>query len=354
MNWYPLKLTFQTRNYAFGGTLIGEHLEKPALPAGMVAETWQISDYRESTGTVINGAFAGVRFHDLVMTYPDQLVGQGWRGPHFPLLQKFLDASHALPVHLHPDDETARRMFHQPNGKTEAWHILWAAPEASILAGIKPGTTRAELLAAFRRQEYETVMPRFPISAGDTVYVPGGVLHTFGPGTLIFEAQQTSDISLSVMPMDPYGQLLEPAAWEANIQQTLDALRTEYQPRPNPGLTRRQGRNQYRVGAADRYFALERWSLAEPHQEPAHPRRCLCLSNVGPAIDLVYESGSETLGRAESCVLPAAMGEVQIVPRERADLVACYVPDLGLDIVQPLLAQGYEAQAITALGAPYA
>jgi len=36
-----------------------------------------------------------------------------------------------LPIHLHPDDETAQRLYSEPNGKTEAWHILWAAPNAS-------------------------------------------------------------------------------------------------------------------------------------------------------------------------------------------------------------------------------
>ena len=96
-------------------------------------------------------------------------------GPHFPLLEKFLDASHMLPVHLHADDETARRVYGEPNGKTEAWHILWAAPGATILAGIKPGLDRDELFAAFKAQDYDAVMSRYPIQAGDTVYVPGGV-----------------------------------------------------------------------------------------------------------------------------------------------------------------------------------
>jgi mannose-6-phosphate isomerase len=330
--------------------LIPERLGKVGVPDGVVAETWEISDYRDTSGTVLNGDFAGRRFHDVVEAYPDQLVGAGWRGPHFPILEKFLDASHMLPVHLHANDETARRAYHEPNGKTEAWHILWAAPGASILAGIMPGLGRDDLYQALKAQDYDSVMPRLPINSGDTVYVPGGILHSFGPDTLIFEVQQTSDLGLTVMPDDLFGKPLDDVTWDANINRTLDELRTHYQPRPNAGLTRTRGANRYVVGCAGPYFALERWTLTEPHFEDEHPRRCLTLSNVGNPVRLLFDGGSGILDRAESCVLPAAIGVVQIIPSDAASLVACYVPDMELDIVAPLKSMGYSARDIAALG----
>src|ERR671933_27651 len=178
METYLIKLTAHVRTYAFGGRLIREKLGKKDVPRGRLAETWEVSDYRETSGRVINGEYAGLTLHDLVLEYPDELVGEGWRGPHFPLLIKFLDASHMLPVHLHADDETARRKHGEPHGKTEAWHILWAADDAKILAGIKENRSREDLVRAFKEQDYEAVMPRHGIAPGDTVYVPGGILHT--------------------------------------------------------------------------------------------------------------------------------------------------------------------------------
>src|SRR5215212_10747351 len=219
MQWYPLKLTFHVRSYAFGERLIPERLGKSGVPDGVVAETWEVSDYRDAGATITNGELAGQQFHDLTLAHPDEIVGQGWRGPHFPLLGKFLDASHRLPVHLHADDETAARLHNEPNGKSEAWHILWAAPDATILAGIKPGVPRDALITAFKAQDYDTVMPRYPIAAGDTVYVPGGILHSFGPDTLIFEIQQTSDLAQNVMPVDLLGNQYPEEQWDANIAQ---------------------------------------------------------------------------------------------------------------------------------------
>ena len=222
------------------------------------------------------------------MRYPEEIVGEGWSGSHFPLLAKFLDASNMLPVHLHADDETAAAVYAEPNGKSEAWHILWADPNATILAGIKDGATDDELVAAFKRQDYDAVMPSHPIAPGDTVYVPGGILHSFGPNTLIFEIQQTSDLAQNVMPVDLLGNQYPEEQWDANIAQTLAELKRDYFPVPNPGLIVERGKNRYRYCCAGPYFALERWSLHEAHVEPAHLDRCLTISSVGDPVDIHY------------------------------------------------------------------
>lgn len=352
MDAYPIKLTYHVRNYYFGERLIPTLLGKSDVPEGIVAETWEISDYRDTTGRITNDEYTGKALHDLVEEYPDELVGKGWRGPHFPILLKFLDASHMLPVHLHADDETARRKHGEPHGKSEAWHILWAEPGATILAGIKDGLSREELFEAFKKQDYDAVMLRYGIQTGDTVYVPGGILHTFGPGTLIIEVQQTSDLGRFVMPTDLYGNRLSEEEWDANIKATLDELRTDYLPRPNTGLALDEGPNRRVLCCAGPHFALERWTLAEPRVEPAHPERFVTLSNVGDAaVEIEHERGSETLGRAESCILPASIGEVRVVPGASvASLVACYVPDLTRDVVEPLREAGYSDEEIRSLG----
>jgi mannose-6-phosphate isomerase len=350
---YPIELSYHVRDYYFGERLIPELLGKQDTPEGKVSETWEISDYRETTGTVANGSYRGRTLHDLVEEFPDELVGEGWRGPHFPLLIKFLDASHLLPVHLHADDETARRKHGEPHGKTEAWHILWAADDATILAGIKEGSSREDLIGAFKAQDYGAVMPRHGIVPGDTVYVPGGILHTFGPDTLILEVQQTSDLGQFVMPFDLYGNRLSEEEWDANIEATLDELKTDFLPRPNPGLVLENDANRRVLCCAGPHFALERWTLTGPHTEPAHPRRFFTLSNVGEGpVTLEYEGGTQTLGRAESRVMPAAIGEVRVVhgSTEVASLVACYVPDLELDVVGPLRDAGYSDGEIRTLG----
>lgn len=354
MEWYPVKLSYHVRTYHFGDRLIPDRLGKAGAPDGIVAETWEVSDHRSARATITNGSLAGGLLNDAVRSNPDEIVGEGWSGDRFPMLAKFLDASHMLPVHLHADDTTAQRLHGEPNGKTEAWHILWCDAGSTILAGIKPGLRPDEIRTAFATEDYDAVMPRHPITPGDTVYVPGGVIHSFGPNTLIFEIQQTSDVSQSVMPTDLYGSRLSDADWSANIDAAMTELRTDYRPLPNAGLARTTvtGANRYVVGCAGPYFALERWTLSETYQEPSHPWRCLILSNVGSPVRLDYAGGSETLARAESCVIPAALENLTIVPTfgQPASLIVCYVPDMERDVVEPLRAAGHDDASIQSLG----
>lgn len=351
MDWYPLKLTTNIQKYTFGERMIPERLGKRGLPSGRIAETWEVSDYKEKTGTVVNGSLAGRTLHELTLTHPNELVGEGWQGPHFPLLSKFIDASLMLPVHLHADDETARNLHNEPNGKTEAWHILWAAPGATVLAGLKAEFTLEQLFEAFAACDYDSVLVRHSIQAGDTVYVPAGIIHSFGPDTLVFEIQQTSNLAQSVMPTDLYGNQYTQQEWYANIHAALDELKNHYQPRPNSGLKLQSAANMRIFGCASHYFALEHWILNESHLEPSHPHRCLILSNVGNSIvQIEFSSGIELLEQGQSCILPAAIGEVRVIPEHQANLIACYVPSLQQDVIEPLQAAGYDKQQIQSLG----
>jgi mannose-6-phosphate isomerase len=49
--------------------------------------------------------------------------------------------------------------------------------------------------------------------------------------------------------------------------------------------------------------------------------------------------------------LPAAIGDVSVAPTgAEADLIACFLPDLERDIVEPLRSAGHTDEAIRALG----
>jgi mannose-6-phosphate isomerase len=323
---YPLLLTYGIRRYAFGKRLIADFLGKTGLPDGIIAETWEVSDHDDEPATVLNGAYRGRRLRELVEAFPDEVVRQGWSGPHLPLLVKFLDASHALPVHVHPDDAAARERYGAPNGKDEAWHVVWAAPGASVLVGVRPGVDRAALRAAFRAGAYDDVLLRYPVATGDTVLVPGGVLHAFGPDTLIVEVQQTSDLAESVMPDDVYGQALAPDAWADGIERALAIATSEARPRPERGTVVEEGALRRTVGCRGARFVLERWSFGGAVRATPGEGGFVTLTNVGDAVDVEGPWGAVTLERAASCLLPGAVGEVGLRPRGVGDLVVCFEP----------------------------
>lgn len=347
MNFYPIKLSYHVRNYYFGEKLI--HGLKDGLPEGRISETWEISDYKDTSGIVLNGKFKGKSLHELVLEYPTEIVGENWTGPHFPILAKFLDASYLLPIHLHADDETAKTKYNEPNGKTEAWYILWAAENATILVGIKDGFTRAQLFQAFKEQDYDKVMYRKPIKTGDTVYVPSGILHSFGPDTLIYEVQQTSDLGNDVMPKDIFGKERSEEDWDWHINETLDELKTHFLPHPNPGLITNDGGIEKKYCCASKWFGLEQWQFDTPI-EISKPNRFRILTNLGNPVQIEYNGGKEQLKKGESCIIPAALQEYVIKPQSKAKLLISYLPDIEKDVVEPLSNQGFSRDNIETLG----
>ena len=74
MEAYPIELSYHVRDYYFGERLIPEMLGKQYAPEGVVAETWEISDYRETTETVANGSYKGRTLHQLIREFLDELV----------------------------------------------------------------------------------------------------------------------------------------------------------------------------------------------------------------------------------------------------------------------------------------
>jgi mannose-6-phosphate isomerase len=350
MDWYPLRLSFRVRLLVFGGRAIAGRLGKAALPDWPVAETWEVSDVDGYVAEICNGPLEGMSLRQLVADHPDDVMGSGWRGDRFPVLTKFIDASGTLPVHLHADDDAARQLEGQANGKTEAWHILDAAPGATALCGVKPGVTAGRLRQALLDQDFDAVLRRLPVSAGQTIYVPGGTPHSFGPGTLVYEIEQTSDTGQHAMQwsMEDGSPILE-EQWHANLDMLMREVKTELRPDFTPGLKIEIADGVQRVFCcAGPYFALERWQAGTVTPLRHHFATAQILANVGTPVEVTVRGQTARLDRAESLLLPAALGEVEITGP--ADVLFGYLPDLDRDIRQPLTAAGYGPQAIAALG----
>lgn len=347
---YPLRLTVTAKPLVFGGHAIAHRLGKTGIPDWGIGETWECSDVDGNNGQVTNGPLAGRSLRQVVTDHPEELMGLGWTGEYFPVLTKFIDATGALPVHLHADDETAQRLEGQRNGKTEAWHILDALPGATALCGVKDGVSAEELRAGLEAQDFDAVLRRLPVRAGETIYVPGGTPHRFGPDTLVYEIEQTSNIQQHAMhwKMED-GSAVSDEEFTANLDMLMQEVKHDPRPDFAPGVKIAVGDGVERVFlCAGPYFALERWraGTAEPLRHSFATAQI--VSNVGAPVTVTCGGWSEELGRAETLLLPAALGSVEITGP--ADVLFGYLPDLARDVVDPLTQAGYPPHLIATLG----
>ena len=123
-------------------------------------------------------------------------IGEVWftHTPSPPLLVKFIFTAERLSVQVHPDDAYAAAHEGSP-GKTEMWHVLRAAPGATIAAGFRETITPERAREAALSGEIENLLAWLPVEAGDTILVPAGTVHAIGAGVALCEIQQNSDVT---------------------------------------------------------------------------------------------------------------------------------------------------------------
>ncbi len=185
-----LKFSPEYRDYVWGGQRL--------RPGQLTAEAWVVYENDRVSG----GPLAGQTLAEVTAGYGPALLGKTVlerRGPKFPLLIKLLDCNEWLSLQVHPNDKQAAELEGPgQNGKTEAWYFLEAAPEAQIIAGLKPGTSAEAMAQAIRGGSVLDLSTYYSMKAGDTVFMPAGTIHALGPGLLVYEVQESSDYTYRV------------------------------------------------------------------------------------------------------------------------------------------------------------
>jgi mannose-6-phosphate isomerase len=108
------------------------------------------------------------------------------------LLLKLLFTSEPLSIQVHPDDTFARAMG-MPNGKSEAWYIISAKPDAQIAVGLKHRITPQQLRASIADGSIAELVEWRAVAKGDVIFIPAGTIHALGAGIVLAELQQHSD-----------------------------------------------------------------------------------------------------------------------------------------------------------------
>jgi len=291
-----------------------------------IGEAW-LSDVNCRIAT---GSFAGISLADAWREMPPECRGTKFGQPgDFPLLAKFIFPTDKLSIQVHPDDAYATKYEQAAGGrgKTEMWHIVSAKPDASLLLGLKPGTTKDAFLAALENHTLENLFQRHLVKPGDTFFVPARMQHTIGANMVVFEAQEYSDLTYRVYDygrVDPSGRPRELHIEKALAVTDFNGGIIEKVPRlPLP--TQRGTRA---LLAACTYFATERAEYAG---------LCDCSTNKACFELLVVLNGSGQLRwtggeanyRPGDCwFIPANLDVFVIQPLHESSIIRTYVPDL--------------------------
>lgn len=321
---YPLLTQPKHVEPIWGGSRMAAWLDLPEPHPQRLGEIWLVYD----SNPVRNGPLAGRTLAELAREYGADLIGERTLtryGADMPLLAKFIDADDRLSIQVHPDDAYAHsREAHTGfHGKTEAWYILDAAPQANVVYGLRRPSDRAEFAAAVQAEALEGLMHALPVAAGDVVFVPAGTLHAINAGIMLFEIQQKSDLTYRVYDYGrrdaKTGQLRE-----LHLEKALEV--SDFGPAGRGVVA------PLRLGAgrdllvACPYFALERLTLEGRLDQRADPGSFAICTVIAGAGTLIWDAGAIGLALGDAVVLPASLGNYTL--SGAATLLHAYVPDL--------------------------
>lgn len=209
----------------------GRTLEKfkGKLPDGLIGETWDISAQEQGISKITNGPLASQGLDKVVENSGAALLGRNVTTDFFPLMVRHVSSRENLSVQVHPTREYAIANG-QHSGKDEAWYVLEAEPGAFVYAGVDPSTTEEEFRAAVLDQTVRDHLSKLPVSAGDCLFIPAGMVHAICAGVTLIEICENSNTTYRVYD---YGRNRG-----LDIQETFDNMNLSYQTTVRRGLTR--------------------------------------------------------------------------------------------------------------------
>ncbi len=304
-----LSLLPEYRDYVWGGQKL--------RPGKRTAEAWIIHE----TDQVGPGSpFAGKTLGELSETFGELLLGSitiKKTGQRFPLLVKILESVEWLSIQVHPNDLQAVALEGPGHfGKTEAWVVLEAEVGSSLLAGLKPGVSSEKLRDSIRSGEVAEICQKFPVQPGQAFFIEPGTLHSIGPGLLIYEIQQASDITYRVFDWN------RPAAAgrQLHIEKSIEVTKFDSVVKPisAPNLNKN---DQITLLDCD-YFRLMLLSvkgtslIQETRGESFH-----ILTVIEGEVKVEYESKTVKLKQFETILVPACCSLYTIISEGSAKIL---------------------------------
>jgi mannose-6-phosphate isomerase len=145
-----------------------------------------------------------IPFDKLCQEYPEALFGREHAAkfgfsPGF--LTKILDSAIRLPIQAHPDNETAKKLYHSDYGKTETWIVLDSrkinGEEPYLMLGFNENFDKEifmEEALTGKMNKSLSMLHKHTVKPGDILLIKGGMPHAIGPGVFLIEIMEPTDL----------------------------------------------------------------------------------------------------------------------------------------------------------------
>lgn len=321
---YPIKFKPIFKDKVWGGQKIRSVLGQDYGDLPNCGEVWVLSGVDEEQTPISNGFLEGNDLNELVEIYMGELVGDKVYqkfGNEFPILVKFISTNDWLSIQVHPGDELAAKR-HGNLGKTEMWYILDAEKDAELISGFSKKVDKSSYKDHLENKTLKSIMNFEKVDRGDVFFIPAGRVHALGPGILLTEIQQTSDLTYRIYDWDRIDKA--GIVRELHTDLALDALdftlhekyKTEYQEKPN----------ETTAVVESPYFTTNMipltQSLRKDYSELDSFVIYVCTEG---SYKLVAEGQDYSSRMGEAMLIPASLNKVEIHPDGNCKIMEVYM-----------------------------
>ncbi|MFV8252142.1 mannose-6-phosphate isomerase, class I [Aerococcus viridans] len=276
------------------------------IPSDQTGEAWVISGHEHGQSIVTSPeSLAGLTLSDLYHQHPEIFLGEV--AERFPLLIKIIDAKEDLSVQVHPDD--AYGLAHENDlGKTECWYIMDADPGAYLIYGHN-AQNKEQFLEMVEENEWDQLLRKVPVHAGDFFAVPAGTIHAIGGGVLILETQQSSNTTYRVYD---YGRKdAQGNERDLHIQQSADVTMFPHQDTLADGRTTELPGGSIQEFWTNEYFSVAKWTVEDNLHINLSDKYQLCTVLDGQGQVTVGDKTWDVKA-ADAFILPSDLGEITL------------------------------------------
>lgn len=283
----PFLLKPSCKDSIWGGTKLKKRFHKEHS-VDIISESWELSVHPAGLSLAASGPNRSVPLAELIKN-PAVTGNFAASFTVFPLMIKWIDSQLPLSIQVHPDNDYA--MAHEQDmGKTEVWYIIDCEPDSYLYYGFSKEISREEFAHRIADDTLLEVVRKVPVKKGDVFFIPSGTLHAIGPGILLAEVQQSSNVTYRIYD---YGRLdTDGKPRQLHVEKAVDVTKlipiTESSPIPLPLSC-----PQDELLASCPYFAVIRQQITSPRQyngDAGSFHALMCVEGQG-----VLQTVSETL-----------------------------------------------------------
>jgi mannose-6-phosphate isomerase len=205
------------------------------------------------------------------------------------------------------------------------WHAVSARTDAKLLLGLKPGVTKREFEAKLGSNFLEDLFQEIPVELNDTFFVRARTPHSIGPGVVMCEVQEYSDLTYRVYDYDRMDSHGKPR--QLHVEKALEVIQFDGPAvGKSPKIEWAADNASVSLLAACRYFETYRFRfkghfVTESKSDVFH--LVVFLDGSG---EIRRESGQERYKRGECWFVPASLDHYELSTASETTFLRVYLP----------------------------